>query len=292
MLITADLLRKYNACEQGTKYIERFYPNGAEMIDIIKDKHINKEFLHWGREYLTHNNEELAAYCSACNIVDTDGFWYSQDIKNSKIVVKSKKIEKSVGVFESEEVLNSTDIVASENIENCSQIFYSSMIDNSQKIFKGTNITESINICNSTMVARSRNIIDSFDVFDSTELVKVINASNSHFCINSKNFKNCMFCDSVEDVEYYIFNKSVDKSKYEFFEKQYKKYLVEELEFIRDWPKDMVASNYFAPTKKFDDWYHPISEKFWKWVRTLPGYDPMLMYNITMNPDFLNDITD
>ena len=73
MFITADLLRKYGACEQGIKYIERFYPNGAEMIDVIRDRHISKDFLHWGREYLTHTPEELAAYFTACDIINSEG---------------------------------------------------------------------------------------------------------------------------------------------------------------------------------------------------------------------------
>ena len=68
MFLTLETLKRLNACEQGTKYIERFYPNGAELIDIINDKHISKEFLHWGREHLTVSEEELRAYCHACRI--------------------------------------------------------------------------------------------------------------------------------------------------------------------------------------------------------------------------------
>lgn len=58
MFITADILREYEACGPGLKYIERFYPNGAEMIDLIRDRHIHKSFLHWGREHLTVTEEE------------------------------------------------------------------------------------------------------------------------------------------------------------------------------------------------------------------------------------------
>jgi hypothetical protein len=62
MLITVDLLKKYKACDNGIKYIDRFYPNGVEMIDVIRDRHIPKEMLHWGREFLAHSEEELVAY--------------------------------------------------------------------------------------------------------------------------------------------------------------------------------------------------------------------------------------
>ena len=289
MLITAELLRKYNACEQGIKYIERFYPDGAEMIDIIRDRHINKEFLHWGKEHLTTNEEEQLAYCIACDIVNSEGYWYSIKVHDSQYIVKSKEVKNSKGVFESSEVDSGFDIVNSDNVTNSKQIFYSSMIENCQKIYKGINIVESINVCNSTMVARCKNIINSANVFDSSEIIKCNTVTNSHFCQNCVNIEHCLFCDGLENAEYYIFNKPVDKNRYEMFEKQYQKYLIELLGFIREWPENLSVSTFNSPTKKFDDWYYPIPQKFWKWVRTLPGFDSMLVYNITMLPEILID---
>lgn len=289
MLITTELLRKHKGCEQGIKYIERFYPEGAEIMTLIRDRHINKEFLHWGREHLSVTDEELAAYCEVCRIVNTDGFWYSQDVHDSKYIVKSKNIEGSTSIFESTDIIDSTDVVGSESIEYSHQIFYSSMVDTSKKIFKSQNITESVNICGSTMVARSLNVIDSSNVFDSTEIIRCSSVSNSHFCQDSKNLKNCMFCYEIENAEYHIFNTPVDKSLYELIEKQYKKYMNEPLSFIRDWPSEMLISQYVIPTRKFDDWFYTIPPRFWKWVRTLPNFDGMLLYNITMNPDLLTE---
>jgi hypothetical protein len=98
-----------------------------------------------------------------------------------------------------------------------------------------------------------------------------------------------MFCEGLENAEYHIFNKPVDKKMYELFETQYKKYMTGQLEFISNWPQNLVVSTHVSPTRKFDDWYHPISEKFWKWIRTLPGFDSMLIYNITMLPEILID---
>ena len=287
MFLTIEILKKLNACEQGIKYIERFYPNGAELIDIINDKHISKEFLHWGREHLTVNNEELKAYCKACRIENTEGYWYSQDVRDSKYVVKSKDVENSASVFESMDIKDSTDIVGSENIESAHQIFYSSMVDTAQRIYKGQNISHSTNICDSTMVANSTSVINSCNVFNSSEIIKGISISESHFCQEVKNLKHCMFCYGFENAEYCIFNVPIEKSHYELIEKQYLKYLTEELSFIRAWPEDLVITQHIMPTRKFDDWYSSISKKFWKWVRTLPFYDSMLLYNITMLPELL-----
>ena len=185
--------------------------------------------------------------------------------------------------------IDSTDIVSSDAVSISHQVFSSSMIEDCIKIYKGQNVTESSNICNSTMVARSKNVIDSFNVFDSSEIIDCNTVTDSSFCRGCNNISFCMFCDGLENAEYHIFNKPVPQKHYETFIKQYKKYLQEELEFIREWPKDLAVGVINIPTKKFDDWYHPISEKFWKWVRTLPGFDSMFVYNITMLPEILVD---
>lgn len=289
MMVTIELLRKLKACEQGIKYVERFYPNGAEVITLIRDRHINKEFLHWGREHLTITEEELAAYCEVCDIVNSEGYWQSQNIQDSQYVVRSKQVTKSRSVFDSSDIIESTDIVHSESVNQSSQIFYSFAIEEAQRIYKGENITASSNICNSKLVVRSKNVIDSAMVFDSSEIIKSTNVSESHFCQDCKDIKHCLFCMGLEGAEYHIFNKPVDKNMYELFAQQYFKYLLEDLSFIREWPSDLVVSTFNAPTRKFDDWYHPISPKFWKWARTLPNFDSMLMYNITMLPEILVD---
>lgn len=287
MFITVEILKQHKACEQGIKYIERFYPNGAEMIDIIRDRHINKEFLHWGRENLIVGEEDQKAYAKACNITNSEGYWYSVNVHNSKYVANSKNVHESTSVFGSEDITKGKDIVSSDNIEASTQIFYSSMVDDSQKIYRSTNITESVNICNSTMVARSKSVIDSFNVFDSSEIMNCVSVSDSHFCRNCKNIKFCMFCDELENAEYCIFNIPIEKSHYEMILKQYNKYLTELLGFIHEWPEELSTSVHKSPTKKFDDWFYPISEKFWKWARTLPGYDMMILYRITLLSDIL-----
>ena len=226
VFITVELLRKYNACEEGIRYIERFYPNGAEIIDIIRDKHIPKEILHWGRRHLTVSLEELAAYCVACEIEDSENYWYSVKVKNSQYVVKSKNVLDSRSVFESSDIVNCIDVVGTDDAENSSQIFYSSMVSDSQKTYKGTNITSSTNVCNSMLIARSENVIDSNTVFDSSEIIKSKMVSSSHFCQDCTNIDHCMFCEGLSDAKYFIFNQPVDPNNYELFEKQYKKYMI------------------------------------------------------------------
>ena len=139
------------------------------------------------------------------------------------------------------------------------------------------------------MVSNSKNVTNSFNVFDSSEIIKCNSVSNSYFCNNCENIKFSIFCNGLKDSEYCIFNKPIDKAHYEIFEKQYKKYVCELLDFISDWPTGLSTNALVSPTRKFDDWFHPLSDKFWKWAKTLPGYDPMLLYNITMLPELIMD---
>ena len=291
MFITIDLLKRFKACEDGLKYMERFYPDGVEMIDLIKDKHIPKEMLHWGRAHLTHSAEDLEAYCAACNIVNTEVFWYSEKVRDSKNVVKSKNVAASEGVFSSNDIKLSFDIVSSEFVENSKQIYSSNMIDNAKRILHCANVSDSVNICHSTAVARSKNVYRSQDVFDSSEIIDSSGVTGSHFCNKCSNITNCMFCFGLSDAEYHIFNKPVTKARFELFEQQYKRFMNSEfdieLNFIKgDWPECLVTG--IVPTNTvFNVWYEPISDKFWKWVKTLPGYNAMALYNQTMLPRFI-----
>lgn len=289
MFITTELLHKHQACEQGIRYFERFYPNGAEMLEIIQDRHIDKEFLHWGRENLTHTSEELAAYCEACDIVDSDGFWYSQKIHNSRNVIKSKKVDGSERIFHSKEISNSSDIAHGEDVSDSTQIFSSSMIAFSTLIAHCANVTQSKNVCFSTAVINSVSIFNSENVYESSEIIRSENVTNSYFCNDCKNIENCMFCDGIENAKYHIFNQPVTKERFEIFVQQYKKFMQGLLNFTQCWPENLVRSYTPEITQKFDEWYKSVPEKFWKWASTLPGFDSMLMYNMTMLPKFLVD---
>lgn len=287
MFLTVDILRRLNACEQGVKYIERFYPNGAELIDIINDRHINKDFLHWGREYLTVNSTELEAYKTVCGIVNTPIFWYCVDVVDSNHVVHSKQVKNSIGVFNSIEVSDSSDIIHGENVRESHQIFYSSFIDRGLRVVKSSNVYNSSNIFNSNTVNESKSVIDSMDIFTSSEIVNCKSVTDSHFCQNCTNIKHCLFCEGISNVEYHLFNKPVSKERYEMFVRQYLQLIKGELTFVHDWPKNILVEVHIAPTRKFDDWYSVIPESFWKWAATLPGYDELLLYKITMLSEFI-----
>jgi hypothetical protein len=60
-----------------------------------------------------------------------------------------------------------------------------------------------------------------------------------------------------------------------------------ELTFVKDWPEQLLVA--YSPTliARPDKWYGSISDKFWKWARTLPNFDPIALYNIVLLPEIL-----
>lgn len=287
MFITAEMLEKYSACDEGVSYIREVYPNGVELIDIINDPNVKKEMLHWGRKELTHTPEELAAYCKVCDIVNTENYWYCVDVHDSKDIIKSTSINNCERIFHSNDVCNSFDVVNGDSVSNSSQIFASAMVDLSKKILHCANISSGENICFSTAIGHSKNIFESKNIFHSSEITRCENVTDSHFCQDCKNIKHCLFCNKIENVEYYIFNQPVDKERFDLFVKQYIRFMDVELDFSLEWPSNLSVIHAPSVTRKIFNWYKPVQPKFWKWARTLPNFDSMILYNMTFLPEIL-----
>lgn len=285
MLITTELLQNNRACKQGIEFVSKFYPDGIEMIDLIKDKRVSREMLHWGRKQLTHTQEELDAYCAMCNIINSNGFWYSENIKDCEYVVKSSNILSSKHIFNSKDVTNSVDVVNSEQVEDSSKIFSSEWISNSTKILSSKNIENSRNICNSTLTIGAANIFNSSNILNSSEIVNSQNITNSTGCMASKNLTNCLFCYDLNDKEYHIFNTPIDRERFNTYKNQYQKLMQnEELVFVDEWPEELTQAVVPSLDLNLSHYYKNLPDKFWKWARTLPNFDEELFYNITMNP--------
>lgn len=264
------------------------YPEGVEVAEILSNAQIDNQFKHWLKKHIGFTSTEEAAYRAACGIMNSSGYWHSENVVESSAVVNSHEVVNSQSIFDSEEVLHSSDIVNGENVENGQRVFSSSMIEESSNILRGKNITQSVNVCDSQTVVNSKNIISSTNIFDSSEIIRGQNVSYSHFCQDCANIKYCLFCQNLRDAEYHIFNQPVEKNQYELFAKQYLKYLNEDLAFVEEWPGNLLAAT-TPSVLHFSKWFEPASKKFWKWVRTLPNFDSMLVYDITMLPEILVD---
>lgn len=289
MLVTPELLKKMNACEEGLAFITRFYPNGIEISDLLKIKQVPKEFFHWGRKKFSVTDEELALYFEACGIKNSDPCWYSENVIDSKNIVKSQNIENSSGIFHGKDIKDSQDVCRAEQVLNSNRVFDSEIVSDSARICNSNNVSKSCNISSSKMIAFSENIVDSFDVFESSELRGCNKATASHFCSGSSSITNCMFCNDLNEAEYHLFNKPIDKKRYELIESQYKRFMPLNMNLVESWPEELLTETILNPIYKFNDWYSLIPPNFWKWVATLPGYDAMIMYGITLVPEVLQN---
>jgi hypothetical protein len=281
-------LKKRLAPKEDIKYIEYAYPNGVEISTILLDQNVDASFRHWLRKYVEMSEEELALYHDVCKIKESSGVWNSVEILGSQNVIDSETVTDSTNIFQSKEIEKSSDIVRGESVINSKQIFRSFAIEDSSKVLMGKNVNCSQNICRSSMVVKSKNVLDSSMIFNSTEIVGCQNSQEAHFCSDCKNIKNSLFCHGLDNVEYHLFNKPIAPELYEIIAKQYKRYFIEDVNFVAEWPEDLLvdAEIYVC---KHQEWYKDIPKKFWKWVRTLPGVDSMLVYDISMCPTILVD---
>ena len=208
---------------------------------------------------------------------------------NNYAVSYSDKITQSRFVHNSVNVDNSSNVSNSQSVNNSNLIFNSNFISDSTKVSESSNINDSHNIVLSNSVFESINIFNSFDICESSELLRCKNVSTSYFCSDCSNIKNSIFCFNLnEDLEnnFYLFNKPIDEKRFGYILKRYKQFKFN-LHYTNDWPEEIVVPITLRSLYNFNSHYETVPPEFWDWAKTLPNYDPMILYNITMNPLFL-----
>ena len=53
------------------------------------------------------------------------------------------------------------------------------------------------------------------------------------------------------------------------------------------WPSAMIPLDAPTTQRNMMKQYETLPDKFYRWVKTLPGYDPMVLYSLTYNPNLL-----
>ena len=140
----------------------------------------------------------------------------------------------------------------------------------------------------SNAIFNSQNIHTSDNVLHSSEIRGCENVTDCSFCADCKNIINCLFCYGLEDAEYYIFNKPVDKQRFGIIQRQYHNQFSNiELSFVKNnqWPQDMLIATTPIPYRFYDKHYVNFSDRFWKWVKSVPNYDALLLYKLTLKSD-------
>ena len=290
MFITSEVLKEYDACIEGQQWFARNFPNGATMMEVIKTPHVPLYFLHWGALHFDATPEEIEAYTVACHIQNCTSFFECSYAENSSY------IDNSNHVTDSEFVFNSNHVKKSRQIQHSSQVEYSNSIINSTSIISSEWCVESQSIKKSMNVLRSNYIIGSHDIYSSSlvtdssfvfESKDVVEGGFVNHCIN---VEHCLFCADCTDKQYMIFNHPVKPAQWNFIYDEYNHFIDgHHINLCDPWEPDAIDemvlthSSYIQFFKPFDKWM----DEFMSWVKNLPYYDPMIAYQITFIPNFL-----
>lgn len=216
-----------------------------------------------------------------------DRIYESENIIDSSYVVESENVQDSAHIFYSTNVSGSRDVVECDEVSNSKQIFLSSMIDNCEKVVKSMNVSDGKNICESSMICESRDVFKSSNIFSSKQIERSKNLTDVYFSTQCEDSSHCLFCFDIKNQNYMLFNEPIDHARYELIKKQYNKYFTDYLCFASGWYRELATASSPRIHYNFNSHYAKISDKFWKWVESLPNFNPQILYNITLNARFL-----
>lgn len=283
MFITVDILQQRGVDLDLIEYISTNYPNGIEAIELIT-KDVPMSYLHECYKWLDLDKKEIDAYWQRTCVINSEGVDESDHIINSELISRSSRVDNSHNIYDSDNVTNCEYVVDSTFIDNSNNIYASDFVDCSYKILDSQNITNSNQVVDSSYVVNCHGIYECENVVDCHTIWKSKNLTNCNFCFDCQEISNALFCIQQIEGEYLLFNKKIDKTRFEMIHKQYKRYASIWCTMAEDWP---IGNNY--PKKIYDYRKHikDIPASFYAWVKTLPGYDAMIMYSLTFNPRFL-----
>lgn len=298
MFIDNEILDKYHACETGRAWFNRVFPDGAELSDVIKHRHVTPQMLHWGYSCFPVSKEEKELYWAKLKIDCEDNtiIYRSDNVKNSKYVVRGSVVEDSEYVFSCKNVFRSDSIVSSNFVEDSTAVYESEFVYSSECVLRSQNITNSRNVINSDYVVDSRCIYTAAGVTSSAFVHDLRPGATkqireSYFITNCTNLHRCLFCSNINNEELMLFNQKITQQDYDIISRQLKSILKDwETRSIKDeeWPMDQISLEAPAIQHNISKHFADLPEQFWRWVKTLPGYDPKILYALTFQPDLLN----
>ena len=285
MFVTLDILQKRGAHKEYLDFFAKHYPDGVELLHLIEKEHIPEHDLHWCYQWLDPNQEEIDAYWKKVKVVDSEGVHESYDVARSTLVSKSRSVNDSEQIYSSEQISKSDHIVNSNFVNNSHHIATSEFVDESSYILGSKNVNNSSQVLDSVYTVLSHGIYESENIVNCHSIWKSENLTDCYFCFGCHNVNNALFCEDISDGEYYLFNKKIDKARFDMICAQYKRYATPFITLMDEWPQSMDQH----PAKYYDYRKHTenVPDKFYAWVKTLPGYDPAIMYSVTFDSRFL-----
>lgn len=298
MFLTLETLERYNACEKGKEWFTHFFPNGGELMDVIQHRFVHPETLHWGFANLITTQEEREAYYKklAINVDNYFTVYECDHIEGGEYITRSSHIKNSNYIFSCKEVVDSNNVSSSDSVERSNQIFNSEFVYDSEKVYQSKNITQSLNVINSDYVVRSSSIMNATNINNShyvhgLTIGRTKQVKDSMFITECVNVKKCLFCSEIKDREYMLFNKPVDPDEFELISNQLKNILAGwQAEFVKgEWPEGTIPLDSPQIQRNIMRQFAQLPEKFWRWVKTLPNYDSMVLYAVTFQANLITE---
>lgn len=280
LLITKELLDEYNACESGKKYMDRFYPQGASCIDLIHDKHIPIDFLHWGFRMLPVSADEITEYEKRVELEKCFGYFECQRCKDSRNILKSKDVENSFLVCISDNVVNSSNVMSCSNIKDCVDVFYSVQLRDCSQVMNGRSLENCHNVHLGSYSKNCVGLVRSEFCFNSQNILNSKQMESCDFCADCANLKNSLFCFQVDGGENLIFNKPASPEIIEMARTEFEQLGDDSLTISSCWDPQYIM---LAPKVNIDprDLFADFPDSLWEFVSHLPNFNPQILYNIT-----------
>lgn len=286
LYITKELLEQYKACEQGIKFMDRFYPDGADCITLLNDKHVPIDFLHWGYKVLPVETEDMERYRERMELVDCRNCFESRRCTNSRQIIHSEDCADSLFVFSSQKVNKSTNVINSTQVDDSEDIYNSTGIEHSAALYGCTNLTDCSGAYRSRYSKKSQGLFTSTFCFNCRNIINSTQVEDSQFCAGCNNIKNCLFCFGVKDSENLVFNAPASPAVIEMAKKEFERLGATALNISDNWHPDYLA---VVPSINIDprEWFSRFPNMFWEFVTNLPNYDPKILYSLTFLDRFL-----
>lgn len=291
MYLRPDDLLKYGSCYPAYSFMTRYYPDGAELTEIMRHKYMTPHFLHFGFDHLSTNDEEKKLYYELLKIdcENKASIFHCEKITNSSFCCDSAEVVDGSYVYDSSQIRESQHIHTSSSIENSSYIANSSFVYDSNQVANATNITKSSNVAYSEFIIGSSSVYQSKDVTNSNMISDSEGINNCLFCSNCLDLANSMFCWKTEG-EGLLFNKPISSVQMEAIQRQYHSIMRDvKLKLVEDWGSIDGREARIHVNRNYIKQYETAPAQFWNWVKTLPGYDPMILYRITFQPHLLGE---
>lgn len=298
MFVTLDkILSEGKPCKEGLSWFKRWFPEGGEMCDIINHKYVNLEFLHWGYTHLASTEEEKDLYWKKVGVDDESKrtCYLCDDITKSHYISRSSHIEDSDYVFSSISVFDSELVSSSKNVENSGEIYNSEFVEDCRRISNCRNTVRSNTVVASSFVIDSKSVVNSSVVTNSMCVGGLFFGSSKKiddcaFIDNCENIQHCLFCSGQKDAKYLLFNQPVEPMQFEMIKKQLERILGNwNMRLVEEWPEMHLHPESPKQMHNVSAQYCELPETFWRWVVTLPNYNPEVLYAITMQDKLLTE---